>query len=156
MRLDGYDHHEPGYYFLTFCTNNRIQLFVDESRPDWTLTPSGEMVLSAIREMEALFPDAQVDSFAIMPNHIHLLIGISITISSKGQDSVIDAMHWLKTVTTGRYIKGVKERDWPRFDGELWQEGYHDRIVRNESELEAVRKYIDENPDRWQDDEFFD
>ncbi len=31
----------------------------------------------------------------------------------------------------------------------LWQRGYHDRIIRTESELNALREYIATNPLRW-------
>ena len=31
---------------------------------------------------------------------------------------------------------------------QIWQRGYHDRIIRNEVELDKVRKYIRDNPRR--------
>ena len=36
--------------------------------------------------------------------------------------------------------------------GRVWQRGFYDRIVRNERELEAIRRYIRDNPDRWAED----
>jgi REP element-mobilizing transposase RayT len=33
-----------------------------------------------------------------------------------------------------------------------WQDGYWDRIVRNEIELERYRRYIENNPARWRED----
>jgi REP element-mobilizing transposase RayT len=37
----------------------------------------------------------------------------------------------------------------------LWQRNYYERIVRNEEELNRIRKYIQENPSRWGlDDDF--
>ena len=156
MRLEGFDYHSPGYYFLTVCLKDRQNLFIDDKDAHWGMTPSGEMIHSAILEMEARFPDIQMDTFAIMPNHIHLLVGLSVTTDAKGFDSLVDAMHWIKTVTTSRYMQGVKNAGWQRFNGQLWQEGYHDRIVRNESELDMIRRYIRENPMRWREDEFYD
>jgi REP element-mobilizing transposase RayT len=32
----------------------------------------------------------------------------------------------------------------------LWQRGYYDRIIRNERELSAIRKYIAGNPISWE------
>ncbi len=32
----------------------------------------------------------------------------------------------------------------------LWQRNYYEHIVRNERELERLRRYIDENPERWE------
>ncbi len=31
----------------------------------------------------------------------------------------------------------------------LWQRNYHERIIRNQRELEAKRKYIADNPKQW-------
>lgn len=155
MRLTGYNYGSPGFYFLTWCQRDRLPLFVDESNQGWNLTPAGEMIDSAIKEMASRFHDITIDEYAVMPNHIHLLVGLSTTLDAREADSVIEAIHWLKTVTTNRYIKGVKAMNWPRFNKTLWQEGYHDRNVRDERELEAVRGYINENPTRWREDEFY-
>lgn len=155
MRLTGYKYGTPGYYFLTWCQRDRLPPFVDESDDGWKLTQSGEMVAAAIKELETRFHDVVIDKHAVMPNHIHLLLGLSTTLEADGSDSVIEAIHWLKTVTTTRYIQGVKSLNWPRFTKALWQEGYHDRIIWDEQELEAVRRYISENPARWREDEFY-
>jgi REP element-mobilizing transposase RayT len=37
----------------------------------------------------------------------------------------------------------------------FWQRNYYERIVRNEIELERIRQYIIENPDRWTEDEYY-
>ncbi len=62
-------------------------------------------------------------------------------------------MNWFKTMTTNEYIRGVKERDWPRFEGKLWQRGYYDHIIRSEQDLESIRSYIINNPAQWAIDE---
>ena len=36
--------------------------------------------------------------------------------------------------------------------GSLWQPGYYDRILRNEEEWRARRRYIERNPGRWAQD----
>jgi len=51
-----------------------------------------------------------------------------------------------KMLTTKRYIDGVNNYGWPRFLGRLWQRDYFERIIRNEFELNRIRKYIRENP----------
>jgi hypothetical protein len=33
--------------------------------------------------------------------------------------------------------------------GKLWQDRYYDHIIRNDTDLDHVRSYIDTNPDRW-------
>ena len=32
----------------------------------------------------------------------------------------------------------------------VWQRDYHERVIRNERELNAIRDYIRTNPTRWQ------
>lgn len=34
----------------------------------------------------------------------------------------------------------------------LWQRNYYEHIVRNERQLKRLRRYIDENPERWEFD----
>jgi len=53
------------------------------------------------------------------------------------------------TLTMTRYIKGVKTKQWRPFPGKLWQRNFHDRIIRNEKELNAIREYIINNPLKW-------
>jgi len=54
-----------------------------------------------------------------------------------------------KSYTTRQYISGVKNNKWIPFYEKLWQRGYYDRIIRNEKELLAIRKYIINNPINW-------
>ena len=36
----------------------------------------------------------------------------------------------------------------------VWQRNYHDRIIRNDAMLRAIRQYIRNNPKRWYEDRF--
>lgn len=61
-------------------------------------------------------------------------------------------IQWFKTMTTNRYIHGVKHRNWAPFPGRFWQRNYYERIIRNETELHNIRQYIRDNPQNWQSD----
>jgi REP element-mobilizing transposase RayT len=37
----------------------------------------------------------------------------------------------------------------------LWQERYHDHIIRNEHGYQQISQYIEQNPARWHDDTFY-
>ena len=52
-------------------------------------------------------------------------------------------------MTTNEYIRAVKQRDWLPFPGKLWQRNYYERIVRDQAELDAIRRYIATNPAAW-------
>ncbi|MDZ7316107.1 MAG: hypothetical protein ONB24_08295 [candidate division KSB1 bacterium] len=61
-------------------------------------------------------------------------------------------MQWFKTMTTNGYIRGVKQFDWPGFNGRLWQRNYYERIIRDDESLWRIRDYIRSNPVRWCED----
>ncbi|MDZ7778096.1 MAG: transposase [Bacteroidales bacterium] len=65
-----------------------------------------------------------------------------------------DVMDWFKTMTTNAYIRGVKNNDWMRFDGKLWQRNYHDHIIRNGDAYQKILEYIINNPAKWNGDTF--
>jgi REP element-mobilizing transposase RayT len=35
----------------------------------------------------------------------------------------------------------------------VWQRGFHEHVIRDEEDLDRVRRYIEANPDRWAADE---
>ncbi len=58
-----------------------------------------------------------------------------------------------KSLTTHTYVKGVNSHGWQPFPGRLWQRNYHERVIRNEEELNRIREYIMHNPALWAEDE---
>ena len=67
--------------------------------------------------------------------------------------TLASVIQWFKTITTTDYVAGVNHMDWPPFERHLWQRGYHDRIVRDEAELNRIRAYIANNPANWHMDD---
>ena len=57
-----------------------------------------------------------------------------------------------KSITTHQYIQGVRQKDWPPFDGRLWQRNYWEHIIRDEQSLHRIRNYIQSNPISWEQD----
>ena len=37
----------------------------------------------------------------------------------------------------------------------IWQKSFHEHIIRNEAEYQAIWRYIDENPARWTEDKYY-
>ena len=62
-------------------------------------------------------------------------------------------IQWFKTMTTNRYIRGVKNNHWLSFNKRLWQRGFYEHIIRNETELVKIQEYINLNPLMWLKDE---
>lgn len=157
VRMKGFDYRTPSYYFVTVCTHDRASLFGKVQNEEMLPNQAGRMIADTTNAFQERYPQVTMDSFVIMPNHVHMLIGLNLDIHLEAPSlSLIDAVHWWKTQTTVKYIAGVKTFGWKRFDGHLWQEGYHDHIVRNDRDLETLRVYIAENPARWGKDIYHD
>ena len=58
--------------------------------------------------------------------------------------SLGDVVHRFKSLTTKRYIDGVKQRGWPPFPGKLWQRNYYEHIIRDEQTDGLVEEIIGE------------
>ncbi|NOX87354.1 MAG: hypothetical protein GXO86_15585 [Chlorobi bacterium] len=72
--------------------------------------------------------------------------------NKKFNASIFDMMDWFKTMTTNEYIRGVKTKNWPRFEKRLWQLRYWDRIIRDENGYKRISNYIINNPENWETD----
>jgi putative transposase len=165
IRLRGYDYTQPGAYFVTICTQNRACLFGQMVDGAMVLSDAGQLVQTVWDEIPAHYAGTSIDTFIVMPNHIH---GIIVLVGAapcgrppSGQAqgpaptiaigiSLPDVVHRFKTMTTKRYADGVKQRGWPPFPGRLWQRGYYEHIIRDEESLDRIRQYIDDNPAQWE------
>lgn len=159
IRLKGYDYTQAGAYFVTICTQNRTCLFGDIRNGELELNCAGKMVMKWYHELENKFPDIKRDGFICMPNHVHFIVitdpvGADLCVcpckNDKTGEHIGSPLHcvvqWFKTMTTNEYIRSVKQNGWPPFPGKLWQRNYYERIIRNETELNKIRKYIINNP----------
>ncbi len=168
IRLPGYDYTQPGAYFVTICTHNREPLF--------GRVVNGEMVLNAWGRIvwEEWFRTAQVrpyvelfeDEFVVMPNHIHGIIWIvrdtvgaqrrcaptkpgGVTPNNVAPGSLGAIVRAFKSAVTKR-INALRGTPGAR----VWQRNYYEHIIRNERALNAIRRYIAENPQRWHLDRY--
>ena len=66
--------------------------------------------------------------------------------------TVSGMIQWFKTMSTNDYIRNVKTNDWPPFNKRLWQRSFHDHIIQNDRSLNAIRRYIANNPINWEQD----
>lgn len=178
IRLQGYDYSQAGAYFVTICTQNRACLFGDIVDGEMRLNDAGRMVQTVWDEIPRRGANIDLDTFIVMPNHIH---GI-LVFHGRGESCIrpdpessgdhrVDADHAgdhkdrpygtlpgtvgrivqaFKSIATHEYIQGVKQNGWSSFSGKLWQRNYWEHIVRNETELIRIREYIRNNPAKWE------
>jgi len=74
LRLPTYDYAQPGGYFVTICTLDRICRFgeVTEGKPH--LNDAGHMVGQVWEELPQRFTHISLDAFVVMPNHVHGIV----------------------------------------------------------------------------------
>lgn len=140
LRLKGHNYADPGYYFVTFTTRDRIPFLGTLDDGDLQLTQIGVYTRREILEIPDRFPTVTIDSLAIMPDHVHVLIYLSL---ANDMVSVSDVVRSVK----GRSSTELRRLE-PETGGRLWQSGFIDQIIRNDVHLATVRRYIDENPIR--------
>ncbi len=164
VRKMGYDYTSDGWYFVTICTKNMEPFFGNITDGEMNLSEIGKIVENYWQEIPKHFPSVELDEFSIMPNHTHGIIGINNFRCDDG-----DAMNRVCTTRGGvtgknnpmsknglgeiiRWYKGRCKFEIGRDNNFAWQSRFYDRIIRNEKELNKIRKYIFENVLKWEFD----
>jgi len=88
----------------------------------------------------------------IAPNEKGQPQGIAPTDKNKALGDMVGAF---ESITTVEYIRGVKNNNWERFDGKLWQRNYWEHIIRNEKSYNRISEYIFKNPKNWENDKLY-
>lgn len=77
LRLKGYDYSQPGAYFITICTENKI-CYLGNIVDGITISyPISDIIREICQEIPEKFQGVDLDAFIIMPNHVHGIIIIN-------------------------------------------------------------------------------
>lgn len=98
-----------------------------------------------IEEIEHHYAGVRLESYAILPNHVHMLIRFGITVPS---GRTVAAQTDLPTV-----IQQMKQAMTKHLGVSVWARTYIDRVVRDAREAALLADYIRQNPRRWQADD---
>ncbi|MBT9393366.1 hypothetical protein KLP40_09345 [Hymenobacter sp. NST-14] len=155
-RWIGHDYGQNGMYFVTICTQHRKRYFGEiktgqrigeesKLRP----TELADRALTCWLDVPQHFPFALPDAFVVMPDHIHgILLFEKATAETERPNTFGPQRQNLAAVVRGFKV-GVKSWATRHNQPFNWQAGYHDRVIRNEQELEKARQYILQNPSQW-------
>ena len=115
-------HEGTGTYFVTSITSNRRRLF--------QIPANAELFIETLQHY-CREDKYELHAFVVMPDHIHLLL----------------TPHWITLERVVGLIKGgFSHRLASKFP--VWQRGFTDHRIRDESDLEIRREYIHQNPVR--------
>lgn len=150
LRLPQYDYSAAGCYFLTLCTKDKRCTLgsvgrADPGTPQVRLSPLGELAESYIRSMEEAYAELSVEKYVVMPNHIHLLLMLHGGAPGAARP----------TQSISRVVAAFKRLTNREAGETLWQDSYYDHVVRNEQDFLRIWNYIDTNPVRWTEDEYY-
>ena len=154
MRLPGYDYNIPGAYFLTICVENRkcilsrvIEADILHS-PSIELLPYGKIADKYINQLDAFYDDLSVESYVIMPNHIHILLRVLERTSKRSVST-------LQNSIVSRFVSTFKRFCNKEYGKNIWQTRSYDHVIRNQTDFDKHLQYIYENPFGWAKDDLF-
>ncbi len=125
------------------------------------MNDAGNMVYQIWEQFPKRFPTITLDAFVVMPNHIHGIIWIveaqfiaPHSLTRLDNTSHIDQGVINHAPTLGKIIRTfkalstrlIRKNDSTEF---AWQRNYHERVIRNDNELDWIREYIVSNPLQW-------
>lgn len=152
IRLREYDYSQNNFYFVTICTHDKKHLFGMGEH----LTNYGICAKDCLNKIHSVFPCVRLDKFVVMPNHIHAILVIEHdTATDKIEAASMYACPTLGTVI-GNYKAAVSRQIHQIVPNQtVWQSRFYDHVIRNQRDYEAIWQYIDENPVKWETDEYF-
>lgn len=149
MRLGCHDYHQNDAYFITICVKDRHEMLgridvvgANCVRP--RLSEIGTIVENEISVLSSTYNNVAVSKHVIMPNHIHMIL--SIDNEGRGRTQFAP--------TVSQIMKQFKGSITKKVGFSIWQKSYYDHIIRSEEEYWHIWQYIDENPAKWNDDEY--
>ena len=140
IRIPGFQYKSANYYFITICTDRRVNLFGMKDQ----LTGSGQIAKSCLLQIPTHFHNVRIDQYVIMPNHIHAIVAIGPN-NTCSLSTIIGQFKATVSKQIHAYYPNVS----------VWQRSFYDRIIRNDREYQEIWTYIDENPLKWKLDKLY-
>lgn len=136
IRLKGYDYSAAGGYFVTVVTFRRECLFGEIVEGEIKVNALGRIVQECWNETPAHFPNVEIDSFVIMPNHIHGIVFIHENVGATHASPLLPSRgpspRSLGAIV-GSFKSAVSRRAGLELDSaNIWQRNYYEHIIRNQ------------------------
>jgi putative transposase len=176
-RLKGWNYAGAAIYFITIVTEHRACIFGEIKEGEMILSDFGQIVEDAFSKSFEIRKELLLHEFILMPNHLHALVEILPQNANELPNQPLpkdcdseNKMPNRKPKSISSFIAGFKaatvkliddfidenKLNIPKYNrnNRLWQKNYHDSIVFEEMAYRKIKKYIQNNPKQWADDEF--
>jgi putative transposase len=120
IRLKHFDYSADGYYFVTICTYAGKPL----------ISSTEGIIQSVLFDLPERFPGVTIDYFVLMPSHLHMIL-----VLEEAKVPLWAVVRAFKALVTRK----SRER-------KVWQRGYYEHVIRNETALFKIREYVQNNP----------
>lgn len=164
-----------GAYFVTICTKDREFYFGSIQDEQMNLSEIGTYAEEQFRDVSIHYPYAEIPVYVVMPNHIHAIViiddrrdacrdaiyrvsGPELPIESdKERGGITGRSNPMLYRSLGTVIRGLKARV-THYANEkglefAWQSRFHDRIIRDQKDLNETSLYVENNVVKWPEDE---
>jgi len=162
-RLKAFNYSSDGAYFVTFCVKGKHEMLGKIvgrgilDAPLVQLSEYGKNIVGAIEFLNRKHDRMNIEKYVIMPNHVHFIVIVND--SGDGASGHNDDGASGKPRPTNelipKLISSIKRFTNKKAGFDMWQTSYYDHIIRNESDYQRIWQYIDENPARWEEDDYF-
>ena len=142
---------------MTICARDRECLFGDIFDGEMRLSEFGTIVEAEWARSSEIRKEIEMDEFIVMPNHVHGIVTIKWhpPVGANGRSPLQMTPKSISSFMSGFKSSVTKiineQRNTPALP--VWQRSYYEHVIRNEEDLDRIRKYIVENPLKWVDDE---
>lgn len=156
-RYKNYDYTQNGFYFVTICTKDKKMFFGEIENGKIELSDVGLIAEKFWLKIPSHFLFVKLHEFVVMPDHMHGIIEINNGRNAPRRDPTNNPIGIHPLVKNSlssiiNHFKGNVKRycNKNNFQYFIWQPRFHDRIIRNEKELEGASQYIIDNPTKWE------
>lgn len=149
-RRIGHDYRSRCIYMVTLVVEQRRPLLGrvtgNGTTSPATFTPSllGEAIIKELHDIPRYYPDVAIWDTQLMPDHLHFIIFVKKPINVH-LGTIINGFK----VGCNRAYKQLMEACEITSDiASLWEQGYNDRILDQEGQLQGMKRYLHDNPRR--------
>ena len=156
-RLKNHDYSQKGAYFVTICIKGKHEILgqivtTGAAECHLQLSEIGQIVKDEITILSTIYINITVDTYVIMPNHVHMII----LIANNEHNLCLQDCERQNTVPTVSQIMNQWKRSISiKLGFSPWQKSFHDHIIRSEKDYRRIVEYIKNNPSRWVDDCYY-